>query len=142
MLDRLIKRLFENSDSDGDGLLSNSEISGLSKDAFTKLDTDGDGKLSADEIKAAVQKQMDAIKQAFETGGRDAARQKVESLKDTPEGQLMQILRPKGHHKTTQVIPTQLSAGQQTTNPQTSMLSISYTSISVNISVSSLDVTA
>ena len=95
MLDALTQRFVKKSDTDGDGMLSSQELSGLSADAFKALDTNGDGKLNSDEIKAAVQKAMDEIKQAMSS---DDPQKAMSALKDTPEGQLMQLMRP-DHHR-------------------------------------------
>lgn len=94
MMDAMVKRLVKKSDGDGDGTLSSSELSGLSADAFKSLDSDGDGKLSSDEIKTAVTKAMDEMKKAMSS---DNPQQAMEALKDTPEGQLMQLMRPPRH---------------------------------------------
>ena len=95
MLDAMAQRFLKKSDKDSDGMLSSQELSGLSADAFKALDTDGDGKLSADELKAAMQKAMDEMKQAMSSSDPQQA---ASALKDTPEGQLMQLMRS-NHHK-------------------------------------------
>ena len=91
MMADLVKRFLNKNDKDGDGMLSSQELSGLSADAFKALDTNGDGKLGSDEIKAAMQKAMDEMKQVMT--GSDP-QQAANVLKDTPEGQLMQLMRP------------------------------------------------
>ena len=93
----IVSNFVKSADTDGNGALSGSEVSsmGISQDAFKALDTNGDGSLSTDEITAAAKKQMDAVRSAFQAGGPDSARQKIEELKNTPEGQLLAAMRPK-----------------------------------------------
>ena len=95
MLDAMAQRFIKKSDKDGDGMLSSQELSGLSADAFKALDTDGDGKLSSDELKAAVKKAMDEMKQAMSSSD---SQQAMSALKNTPEGQLMELMRPHRQH--------------------------------------------
>lgn len=95
MLEEISSQFIKDSDKDGDGALSSSEVSGLSSDAFKTLDADGDGKLTQTEIKDAASQQMEAMRQEFETNGPEAAKAKMEALKDTPAGQLMQLMMPK-----------------------------------------------
>jgi len=96
MLDTMVTNFMSDSDTDGDGVLSSSELSGLSSDSFKTLDTDSSGSLSEDEIKAAAQKQMEAMKSAFESNSQQSASSVKESLESTPEGELMSLMRPKG----------------------------------------------
>lgn len=96
MLEAMIRRFIKKTDGDGDGSLSSQELSGLSADAFKALDANEDGKLSADEIKSALQKALDQMKQALSSSD---PRQALDALKDTPEGQLMQLMRPGKHHR-------------------------------------------
>lgn len=95
MLEEISSRFIADSDKDGDGALSSSEISGLSEEAFKGIDTDGDGKLTQAELKDAVSQQMEAIRAEFGTNGPDAVKEKMEALKNTPAGQLMQLMMPK-----------------------------------------------
>ncbi len=122
-MDAMIQRFLKKADSDGDGKLGSSELSGLSSDAMTALDTDGDGKLSKDEIKTAVQKAFDNIKQAMSSGGDSSA---LDAVRNSPEGQLMALMRPgKGHHQ-----PKQAQEGQ---SQQGNSILIQSTSIQINI---------
>jgi len=95
MMDAVIQRFLKKTDGDGDGKLSSQELSGLSSDAMTALDTDGDGKLSADEIKSALQKALDTMKQARSSDDPSGA---LQALRNSPEGQLMALVRPGRHH--------------------------------------------
>lgn len=92
MIESMTKKLFADKDSDSDGYLTSSDLSGLSTDAFNSLDTDGDGKLSTEEVTSALKTQADAMKKAMESGDTSA----MESLKSTAAGQLMEAARPKG----------------------------------------------
>lgn len=108
MMDAMIQRFLKKTDEDGDGLVSSEELPGLSSDAMTALDTDGDGKLSADEIKSALQRALDTLKEARESGDVEGARQ---ALKDSPEGQLMALMRPGRGHHAPQAVEGQSSQG-------------------------------
>jgi hypothetical protein len=94
--DAMAKDVIGRNDANGDGSLSSDEISGLSTDDFAKLDASGDGTLGQDEIKTAVQTQMNALKQEFDANGPEGVQKKLESMKDTPEGKLIQALIPQG----------------------------------------------
>jgi len=99
MADSMTSSVLSQLDSDSDGSLSQSEISGLSDDAFSALDTDGDGLLNSDEIKTALQTQMDAVDQAFQSSASSSSSSSssvddlLSQLDSTPEGQLMSILQ-------------------------------------------------
>lgn len=123
MLEAMVKRFVKKTDKDGDGSLSGQELSKLSTEAFTALDTDGDGKLSVDEIKSALQKAADQAKQALSSDDRETA---LAALKESPEGQLMQLMRANGRHH----------HGQGTQQPQSvsgGTTQISSVSIQINI---------
>jgi len=96
-VDEMVSSFISTADTNGDSALSSSETSalGISQDAFNALDTNGDGTLSSDEITAAAKKQMDAVQSAFESGGSSSASKKIEDLKNTAEGQLLEAMRPK-----------------------------------------------
>ena len=91
MKDNMIKRFLQDNDTDGDGMLSTEELSGLSSEAFAALDTDGDGSLNTDEIKTAMETAMENMKQASSSMSREEA---MSALSETPEGQLMELMRP------------------------------------------------
>jgi len=55
-------------DTDGDGVLSNEELS-LASDEFAEIDTDGDNLVSQEELKTSMQSQMEEMKAKFEAGG-------------------------------------------------------------------------
>jgi len=97
-LDSMVSNFIKGTDSNGDGILSSKETSalGISQDAFTALDTNGDGQLSSDEISAAVKKQMDAVRSAFESGGLGSISQTIQDLQSTPEGELMSAMKSVG----------------------------------------------
>jgi hypothetical protein len=134
-LDALIQRFLKKTDTDGNGTLSNQELSGLSSDDFSKLDSDGDGQISADEIKAAAQKLRDSFKQAVQNG--QDPKSVFESLKDTPEGKLLGLLRPGRHHG-----PPPAPNANNNTQSGSQGYSISTTSISISITSTTLNVTA
>jgi len=134
MLDSMTQRFIKKSDGDGDGMLSSQELSGLSSDAFKALDTNGDGKLSPDEIKSALQKALDQMKQAFSSNDPQQA---IDALKNTPEGQLMALMRPGRHHHHSQNGQNQTSSIQVTINQ-----TIYNINVQPNASASGLDVTA
>ena len=98
-LNRAANQLLKKNDQDGDGDLDSSELSGLSQDAFNKLDSDGDGKVTKSEIKFVLQTQLDAIKKAFDDGGREGVKQYLDSIQGTPEGELLKALAPRLHGK-------------------------------------------
>lgn len=129
-LDALIQRFLKKVDSDGDGSLSNEELSNLSSEDFSALDTDGNGKLSTDEIKAAAQKLRDAFKQAIEDG--QSPRAAFDSVKDTPEGKLLGLIRPGRHHGPPPTPDNAQNSAQSYTITATS-ISISITSTTLNI---------
>ena len=52
--------VFENSDSDGDGLLSTEEI-GLSEETFSLMDSDGDGTLSSSELEDGISSKLQSM---------------------------------------------------------------------------------
>ncbi|MBI5095925.1 MAG: hypothetical protein HZB26_26260 [Candidatus Hydrogenedentes bacterium] len=92
--DKAAAKFIKKNDADSDGNLSNSEVSGLSEDDFTTLDTNSDGKLSQDEIKGTVQKSLEGLHEAFQTGGKSGAQNYLNSLKNTPEGALLKTVLP------------------------------------------------
>lgn len=94
-LDAMSQSFMKDKDTNGDSALSSQELPGLSADAFKALDTNGDGKLSLDELKAAMQKALDEMIQAMSSS---TPQQSVSALQNTPEGQLMEILRAGAHH--------------------------------------------
>lgn len=85
MFDKISQDFLSQSDSDGNGLLSATELSGLSTESFNKLDTDSDGSLSTDEIKQAMKTQMEAMKSAESSG--------TGSTEATAESELMELMR-------------------------------------------------
>lgn len=105
MLEEMTKNFIQDKDQDGDGALSSSEISGLSAESFTKLDTDGNGVLNQSELVEAGRTHMEAVRKSFESqassgssaaSGMEAA---IDSLSDTPEGELMKMMMPDGPPK-------------------------------------------
>lgn len=128
-MDSMVQRFLKKNDQDGDGKLSAQDLKGLSNDAMKALDTDGDGMLSADEIKSAIQNAMDKIKDAGKANGAAGAWQ---AIKDTPEGELMALMRPGRHHRPqagTEEQPAQTSSSFsfQYTEVQISITHVSYT---------------
>jgi hypothetical protein len=116
---KLTSRLLTNRDSNGDGYLTNSDVSELSSDAFSKLDTDGDGKLGSSEITSAFEAQLDNIKLAAQSGGRGV----LAALRKTPAALLMQ-------------------ASKTASQPAASTTTTNSTSSSTSSGSSILDVTA
>ncbi len=118
ILDTIVNRLFSQSDPDGDGDVDAQVLSGLSKDAFAKLDTDGDGKVSKNELKSVIRNQRDALKDAFQNGGRQGVKDYVASIQNTPEGELLQLLAPgvlqRFSHSQTGIAPNQPPANPGT----------------------------
>lgn len=94
ILDTIVNRLISQNDPDGDGDVDAQDLSGLSKDAFKALDADGDGKVSKNELKSAIQSQRDALKDAFQNGGRQGVKDYLSSIQNTPQGELLQLLAP------------------------------------------------
>ncbi|EPR44507.1 EF-Hand domain protein [Desulfovibrio sp. X2] len=65
-LDRMTNDLISDLDTDGNGTLSMSEMSGtkMTQEVFDQIDTDGDGEISSDEIKANIEaKRQEAMSQ-------------------------------------------------------------------------------
>ena len=93
--DKLTTKLIQKKDTDGDGQLSNSELSGLSEDDFKALDANSDGKLSADEVKAVLKKQVQGLRDAFKSSGKSGAQDYLNSLDGTAEGNLLKLAIPK-----------------------------------------------
>jgi len=137
MMEAMMQRFIKKSDTDGDGMLSSQEVSGLSSDAFKALDANGDGKLGADEIKSALQKAMDQMKQAFSSSD---PQQTLSALKDSPEGQLMQLMRSQMRHHHGQQSQGQTSSIQITINQ--TIYNISGTSGVSQTSGNGVDLTA
>ena len=94
MADKILQNGIRSKDTDGDGSLSSSELGGLSQDTFGTLDTDGDGKLNTDELKNAIQTHLEEMRKATEDGEAKTAKDLLDQLTATPEGQLMQALSP------------------------------------------------
>lgn len=90
----MVNRFLTKNDSNGDGTLSSSELSGLSADAFSSIDTNGDGKLSPAELTAALQRQLDALTQAFQSGGVSGVQDYLKSIQNTPQGEIIQAVMP------------------------------------------------
>lgn len=57
----LSSKVFENSDSDADGLLSIDEL-GLNEESFSNIDTDGDGSLSSSELEQSISSSLEEMK--------------------------------------------------------------------------------
>lgn len=66
-----LKRKFERSDKNGDGVLSSEELGSRRDGHFEKMDKNGDGEISADERKAAHKKGGKHLRHWFK-GHRDA----------------------------------------------------------------------
>ena len=123
-LDKIATRQLSKQDADGDGDLESSELPGLSEEAFKKLDADSDGKVSKSEIKSTLQKQLDAIKDAFETGGRAGVKSYLDSIKGTTDGELLQALAPRLHGR--------FGANRQATQTTTSATTSAPTGTTTN----------
>lgn len=96
---KLTSRLLEARDTDGDGYLTNSDLSELSDDEFSQLDSDGDSQLSSDEINSAFIDQMDAIKLATQSGTTGSGTLSI--LRNTAAGKLMQAMKTTAASSTT-----------------------------------------
>lgn len=57
----LTTQVFENSDSNEDGLLSIDEL-GLDEETFSSMDSDGDGSLSSSKIETSISSQLESMK--------------------------------------------------------------------------------
>lgn len=90
---QLASQILDKRDSDGDGYLTNEDLSELFSDNFKKLDTDSDGKIGADEIESAIATQIENLKLASQTGDQGA----LALLRNTAAGQLMQAARSSKH---------------------------------------------
>lgn len=133
-LDALIERFLNKTDADANGTLGNDEVSALSADDFAALDSDNDGQLNSGEIKAAAQKLRDAFESAIQNG--DSPRTAFESLKDTPEGKLVGLLRPGRRQGPPPVTPINNSLS---VSPG---YTVNATSISISITGTNLNLTA
>lgn len=91
---KLTTRILKNRDSDGDGYLTNSDLSELSSDEFSKLDSDSDGKLGSDELNTAFKDQMDAIK-VLTQSGTSTSGNIFSILRHTAAGKLMKAVNSK-----------------------------------------------
>lgn len=127
---KLTSRLLKNRDTDGDGYLTNTDLSELSSKEFSTLDTDGDEKLSTSEINAAFKAQMESIQAATKWGNRGA----LTALRKTASGKLMQAMR-----KAATTTTTSSSTSSSTSSTSSSS---SSTTASSSSSSSLLDVTA
>ncbi len=90
MMDAVIRRFMTKTDANDDGTLTSQELSALSLGTFKFLDTNGDGQLSSDEVRSALHKAKNEMRQAR---SNSEPQQAIRAVKDTPEGQLMQLVQ-------------------------------------------------
>jgi len=97
MLSDVTSKYLDSNDSDGDGLLSSTEATGLPSDTFSKIDTNGDGKLSQDEMIAAAKTQMEAMRAKFEANASSKTQGSTQTTTtDSSDNELLKALMPNG----------------------------------------------
>lgn len=70
--EKMMNRMFEEGDKNGDGILSKEEFVSGAEERFTKIDADGDGQVTKEEAKAHHEKMRDKWKDKREERASEA----------------------------------------------------------------------
>ncbi|MCD8497515.1 MAG: hypothetical protein LRZ85_05205 [Alphaproteobacteria bacterium] len=73
-------KMFEETDTDGDGMMSKDEFMAFHEKRFAEMDGNGDGKISTEEAKAKAQEWREKMKER-----RKEMMEKRGEMKDAPE---------------------------------------------------------